>query len=174
MPKHDVPVILALDPSTQCGCAVGPAGDRPLLWSVSFGRSAVDAPEEIYGVAADFMFKSVISYQPALVAIEQPFNRTDGETNYGTTVLLQGIYAVLVGVARQLHIKVIPVMVQSWRSVTLGTSRLGGRDAAKRAMMAQCRALGWDAVDDNAADAAGIHIWASAKHVPYGVMAEGL
>jgi Holliday junction resolvasome RuvABC endonuclease subunit len=158
-------IIIAIDPATHCGCAIGEPGGDPRLSSVSMRKSKEDTHEDIWGRAVRWFDHVLQRHQPILVAVEKPFYST-GETTFSTTVVLQGMYAVFVAAARAKNITVWPVSVQTWRKHTLGTSKLGGRDAAKKAMVKLCRQLSWSAPDDNAADAAGIWVWASAKHAP--------
>jgi Holliday junction resolvasome RuvABC endonuclease subunit len=158
--------IIALDPATHCGCAIGIAGGEPRLSSVAMRDSKDDTHEDIYGRAARWFDHVLQRYQPCLVAVEKPFYAT-GNSTFATTVVLQGLYAVLTGVARARNITVWPVTVQTWRKHALGKSKHGSRDEAKKAMVKLCRTLGWPAPDDNAADAAGVWLWAAAKHAPH-------
>jgi Holliday junction resolvasome RuvABC endonuclease subunit len=162
--------IIALDPATHCGCAIGAAGSEPRLSSVTMRDSKDDTHEDVYGRATRWFNQVVQRHQPVLVAIEKPFYAT-GNSNFSTTVVLQGLYAVFTGVARAQNITVWPVTVGSWRKHTLGKAKLGSRDEAKKAMVKLCKTLSWPAPDDNAADAAGIWIWASAKFAPHKAIA---
>lgn len=163
------PTIIALDPATHCGCAVGTVGGTPRLSSVTMRDSRDDPVEDVYGRAARWFGQVLDRHEPVLVAVEKPFYST-GNTNFSTTAMLQGLYAVLTGIARARGIVVWPVSVATWRKYTLGTSKLGSREDAKRTMMKLCRQLRWSAPDDNAAEAAGVFIWASAKYSPAGVV----
>lgn len=163
------PLIIALDPATHCGCAVGEIGGKPKLSSVTLRDSVDDAHEDVFGRAVRWIEQVIERYHPQLLAIEKPFFINE-RSNYSTTVVLHGIYAGLTGAARARHIVVWPVQAATWRKHALGTSKLGSRDDAKAAMVTLCRRLGWSAPDDNAAEAAGIWIWATAKFAPYGVV----
>src|SRR5690348_4826887 len=155
-------VIISLDPATRTGCAIGVPGDVPKLSSVAMRDNKDDTHEDIYGRAARWFDQVIQRHQPVLVAVEKPFYAT-GNSTFSTTVVLQGLYAVFTGIARSRNVTVWPVTVQTWRKHSLGTSKLGGRDEAKKAMVKLCKMLGWSAPDDNAADAAGVYIWATAK-----------
>ena len=162
------PVVIALDPARALGCAVGSIGGVPKLTSIKLGGDGTP-DEEVFGAGARVLDALINDAAPVLVTVERPFYKT-GESNYGTTVLLHGLYGALVGMARAHEIIVWPVAVASWRAVALGTSKFASQDAGKKASLAMCKRLGWDAADDNAADAGGIWMWATAKYAPYGVL----
>lgn len=162
-------VIIALDPATHTGCAVGEAGSKPKLSSVTMRDSSDDALEDVFGRAERWFRQVVERHQPVVVAIEKPFYATEN-THFGTTQVLQGLYAVYAGVARGRNITVWPVTVQTWRKRALGASKFGGRQDAKKAMLQLCQHLQWSAPDDNAADSAGVWIWATARYAPYGAV----
>jgi hypothetical protein len=160
--------VITFDPAKTCGCAVGPIAGKPALSSHVLGDD--DTPNtDVFGRAAGLVCDLVNLYQPVLIAVEQPFYK-DGESNYATTVMLHGLYGAITGAARARRVLVWPVAVSTWRALALGTSKFGSRNGAKRAMMALCAQLGWPAADDNAADAAGIWMWATSKYAPYGVL----
>lgn len=158
--------IIALDPATHCGCAIGVPGSEPRLSSVTLRKDKSDEHEDIYGRASRWFDQVIQRHNPVLVAIEKPFYST-GNTTFSTTVVLQGLYAVIAGIARARNITVWSVSSGTWRKHTLGTAKHGGRDEAKKAMVKLCKTLNWSAPDDNAADAAGIWIWATAKFAPH-------
>lgn len=159
-------VIIALDPATKIGCAIGVPGSEPRLSSVMMRKDSDESHEDIYGRASRWFDHVLQRHQPVLVAVEKPFYST-GNTTFSTTVVLQGLYAVLTGIARARNVTVWPVTSGSWRKHTLGKARHGSRDEAKKAMLKLCKTLGWHAPDDNASDAAGVWIWASAKFAPH-------
>lgn len=163
------PVILALDPATKTGCAIGELGGIPKLTSIAMSDGVGDKHEDVYGRAARWITNKIIAHRPVVMAIETPPYMV-GKSNHNTTLVLIGVYAVMTGIARANDVTVWPVSVATWRKHTLGTSKLGGRAEAKQAMIKLCRQLGWSAPDDNASDAAGIFIWAAAKFAPYGAI----
>jgi Holliday junction resolvasome RuvABC endonuclease subunit len=164
------PNVIALDPATTCGCAVGPVGGKPALSSIVLGE-ANDTIIDVFGRAARTVHEMIERYSPVLIAVEQPFYKSK-ESNYATTMLLHGLYGAITGAARARMIRVLPVAVSTWRSSALGTAKFGSRKAAKQAMLSLCAQLGWPASDDNAADAAGIWMWATATYAPFGVLPE--
>lgn len=166
------PIVIALDPARALGCAVGPAGGEPELTSIVLGGSMTAPLIEVFGHAVRHLDRLITTYDPALIAIEEPFFNSEGKTTYDVTTALQGLFGALSGIARARYVRVVPVAVRSWRATALGTAKFADRKAAKVAMMRHCARIGWRAENDNEADAAGIHIWASAKHVPYGQFAD--
>lgn len=162
------PVLIALDPARQLGCAVGRVGGKPTLSSIKLG-TARTPDEEVFGNGASTLDRVISESGAVAVAIERPFFK-EGESNYGTTVLLHGLYGTFVGVAIMRGLRVFPVAVKTWRSVALGTSKFASRHAGKSASMALCAQLGWEASDDNAADAGGVWIWGTSTIAPYGVV----
>ncbi|SHG87496.1 hypothetical protein [Bradyrhizobium erythrophlei] len=162
------PSVITFDPATACGCAVGPIGGKPDLRSIKLDRHG-DRPIDVFGQAASLVHGLIAEHDPVLIAVEEPFYK-NGESRYETTVLLHGLYGAITGAARCRNITVWSVAVSTWRAKALGTSKFGSRNNAKKAMMTLCAQLGWPAVDDNAADAGGIWMWATAKYAPFGVL----
>jgi hypothetical protein len=162
------PVVIAFDPATTCGCAFGRIGGEPTLASVKLGDRRTSLPD-LCGAAVRHVNTLIDNCNPVLFAVEEPFFK-EGDSNYGTTVILHGLYGAITGAARARGVLVWPVAVSTWRAVALGTSKFGSRNSAKKAMMDLCAQLGWPAEDDNAADAGGIWTWATAKYAPYGVL----
>ena len=162
--------IIAIDSSSHVGCAIGAIGSAPKLTSIAMSDGAGDRHEDIYGRAARWITNKISACHPVVMAIETPPYMV-GKSNHNTTQVLIGVYAIMTGIARASNITVWQVSVSTWRKHTLGTSKFGGRAEAKRAMMKLCQQLGWSAPDDNAADSAGIWIWAAAKYAPWGAVA---
>ncbi|WP_024516956.1 hypothetical protein [Bradyrhizobium sp. Tv2a-2] len=162
------PVVIGLDPSRKLGCAVGPIGGRPSLSTIIIGKDSTPH-EDVFGGGAQLLDGLIRKSGAVAVGIERPFYKK-GESNYDTTVLMHGLYGALVGVAQLHGLKVMPCAVATWRKVALGTAKLGSRQAGKKAMMDLCAQLGWDADDDNAADAGGVWMWTGAEYAPYGIV----
>ncbi|UGY15242.1 hypothetical protein HAP48_0043075 [Bradyrhizobium septentrionale] len=160
------PSILTFDPSRKLGYGAGPIGGTPELGTVTLGND--NTPDiEVYGRCARAVDDLIVKHQPALIVVEQPFY-IKGESNYGTTQLLHGLYGCICGMARSRNVQCWSVAVQTWRAMALGTAKFHGRDGAKQAMLAYCKNVGWVAVDDNAADAGGMWIWGCSTFAPYG------
>lgn len=150
------------------GLARGPVGGNPALFSIKLGGENT-ADEEVFGEAARILNRHIDEVSPVLIAIEEPFYKA-GESNYGTTRLLHGLYGALVGIARLRGVIVWPVAVATWRRAVLGTAKFSSRQGAKNAAMTFCKGNGWHACDDNAAEAGCIFHWAATKYAPFGVL----
>jgi hypothetical protein len=157
------PTILAIDPATQTGFALGVTGSVPQLitkrWSIPG-----DKLEDRFGRASYFINGALTGVD--YVAIEAPI-LAYSNTQWDTILLLVGLHGIFTGAARSRQIPVMVVAAASWRKHFLGTSKMeGGRGALKAEAMRRCRWLKWDAPDDNAADAAGIFNWAESQIAP--------
>lgn len=153
--------ILALDPATLTGVAYGIPGGTPKLSVWKLREDPDDEPEEIFRRAATLMWRRMVLEPPALLAIEVPVppHMAKGVTQHKTSAIMLGLYGLYVGIARARGVKVIPAPIRTWRKCALGVGNLPG-EQAKRLMMKRCKALGWEASDHNAAEAAGIWFWA--------------
>lgn len=146
-------IVLALDIATRTGFAVGAPGRQPE--NSGSLRFVGDDHEAIFADALKWCAGMLRTYHPHIVAWEAPiavsFKR--GFTNVNTTKILYGLPAVFGATARLLGIAdVREVPVQTIRRVFLGNGRIK-KAVAKRLVMRECRARGWEPVDDNEADA---------------------
>jgi hypothetical protein len=170
-------VILALDPAKKCGVAIGAPGERPHLSVVNFARE-LDEPEDIFARSLKWIDRALdgvigvgngfVLDKPTLLAIEAPIAPSEkfGFTTFDTTLIALGLSAIFRGSARARGIPIMLAPINSWRKYCLSRGNLKGRDA-KAAMIRLCRGLGWgDAIDHNAAEAAGIFLWASGQINP--------
>lgn len=154
--------ILALDPATNMGVADGLAGGTPALSVVRLRHSPEDEAEDLFGRAGEWLWRRIVLGKPDVLAIEQPIPpmKMRGVTSYAMTKLSHGLYGALIGIAKAAGAEIMPVHIATWRKCVLGKGNMPGVDA-KRAMMEQCRRLGWPAETHDAAEAGGIHIYAS-------------
>lgn len=154
--------LLAIDPATVTGVADGLAGGTPMLTVIRLRTSPDDTAEDIFGRAGEWLWRRLVLGKPDVMAIEQPIPpaRMKGKTNYQMTKISHGIYGTMIGIAKAAGVEVLPVHIASWRKCVLGKGNMPGADA-KRAMMEQCRRLGWPTETHDGAEAAGIHIYAS-------------
>jgi hypothetical protein len=79
--------------------------------------------------------------------------------------LLHGLNDVFAAATRARGTPLIYVQVNVWRKFFLGSGNMRGADA-KRAALEQCRRLKWLAPDHNAAEAAGIWLYACGQLAP--------
>jgi len=155
--------ILAIDPGTNgMGIADGIVGETPTLSAIKFRADDDDDHLDILGRAGRWMWMRVSLHYPDVLAIERPVppHAARGFTNFDTTMLTIGLYGGLVMIAKAARIKVVPAHIATWRKAVHGKGNLKGPDA-KRRMVELCRQLKWEAPDHNAAEAAGIWMWAA-------------
>jgi hypothetical protein len=154
--------ILALDPASTTGVADGYIGDTPALSVWRLREDADDEPHDIARRAARLLWLRISHEKPDVLAIEMPVppHSAKGHTNAATTVITQGLYFLYTGIAGAARIKIVPAHIRRWRKAILGQGNLKG-DIAKARMMAMCRRMSLDPPDHNAAEAAGIWMWAA-------------
>ena len=162
---YDGGPILAIDAATRCGFAFGEPGKTPLLESIAL-RRPTDPRTVAFGNASRIIYKFINSpTPPVLVVIEGtvPLIKIKGKrkTDAGASVL-KGLYAIFAGAAEAHGIPVQSANIQKWRKHSLGAGNLTTEEAKRRSMQ-MCERFGWQAADDNAADAAGIWLWACSQ-----------
>lgn len=158
------PYIVAIDPATNSGFCEGHVGASPMLHAQRF-RSGADDDIDLYGAATLYFATFLMTRKPDLIAIEAPIMAAWGKTNAQTTAITRGLYAIFTGIARAKGIRVLTADIGTWRKYTLGRGNLKGPDA-KRQCVALCRQLGWNAPTHDAAEAAGIWLWAGSQLAP--------
>jgi hypothetical protein len=156
-------LIIGIDAATHCGVTEGYAGKKPdRIYSVNFGRKD-DEPEDVYGRVLYWFSKRCLDNVPAVLGIERPiasFAATKtGKTTHQSTTMLNGIYSILVAVAKCKSITVVPVGISTWRASFFGKGKGHvKREVAKGLAIEGCRLRGWEVPpnDDDAAESAGI------------------
>lgn len=164
---YDGGPILAIDPNTHTGLCFGRPGERPALSTKHFRTDETDEPEDIHERAVDFFATWFRDDRPSLVVIEAPVppSQVGGFTNFNTTLITIGIYAIVAGITKCKSIPFMRAPINSWRKHSLGSGRLKGEEAKRRAKVL-CRRLEFDAPDHNAAESAGIWLWTVARVAP--------
>lgn len=154
--------VLAIDPGTNMGVADGELGGTPELSVVRLRKDGDDDPEHLFGRAGRWIWER-IKTGPTIdvLAIEAPIPPMVSR-DYHSTRLAMGLNGLLVGVAKAALITVKSPTVGQWRKRVLGHGRMSGPDA-KRAMVRYCKALNWPACSHDAAEAAGIWMWACSE-----------
>lgn len=173
-------VILALDVSTdRTGVAFGPARERPssIVW-----RFDKDDPVDVRHAKLARAIGDIVSRErPSFAVIEEPLNPAAARviTNMKTTLALIGgacVAAATLHLCGVRHVRM--VSVQAIRKAFIGRARIkggydaerrrkvSGGEAAKAAVMAHCRLLGWPAEDHNAADALAAWSWMAGELSP--------
>jgi hypothetical protein len=111
--------------------------------------------------------------RPDVLAIEEPVApfQMQGQTQWSTTQIALGLQAIFMGAARRHGIKIITAPIRSWRKYALGHGALKGTDAKAR-MVRLVHELGFgdEDTDHNAAEAAGIWLYAGAQVAPMQVV----
>jgi hypothetical protein len=149
--------ILALDLATITGWARGRVGETPTSGSIRFGtREASDGA--VFGHAIGW-FSKLLEAQPRpdIIVLESmlPPGAKVGHTNSSTRDRLAGLHAIVRGVAHirgEGAIELACYSVGDIRHHFIGERSLK-RAQAKQAILTRCAMLGWQAVDNNAADA---------------------
>jgi len=156
-----VPRILALDVATRMGVAEGEPGLIPVLTTINLGRD-YDDHADVFARAALWITRRMLDDRPDFVVLERPVGIHD-------SALLLGLRGVMLGLVRAHDVKVIEVAVATWRVYFLGSGKLK-KAVAKARAVDTCALLGWGRdLDHNAAEAAGMWLWACAKIAPRAV-----
>jgi hypothetical protein len=163
-------IVLALDPAKKTGWCVGAPGARPHLGLVNFARE-LDDHFDICMRAGSWidtqLCPNAIHGRVTVLAIERPVppSKAFGGTNFDTTLIALGLFAIFGAAARSRGIKILPAHIGTWRKYALGVGNLRGAEA-KAGMVRLVKGLGWGDVGHDAAEAAGIWLWASGQLAP--------
>jgi len=157
-------IIAALDLATKTGVAVGPIGGQPELWTLdleSKGEAKFHATRlmQIQGLAHRLISEQGVGF----IAIEKPF--VASHNNWETTLLTIGLTANVLSWAARKGIPVDIIPAQTVAKHFTGSGKMK-RDEKKAAILAECRARGWDPKDDNQADAAALWDLACSRLCP--------
>lgn len=158
--------IVALDIATSTGVCVGSSGADPVAWSVDLGK----------GLSEDRRFSNILKLTHGLIEKHQPdlivVEAFIGGKN--ASAYLIGLVACVRAIAANRGVKVVMVFPATVRKHFLGkamTSRdfpgfkaAKAKIAIKECVAAQCRRIGWDVPDLDAADAAATWDWACANY----------
>jgi hypothetical protein len=158
--------ILALDLATTMGWAHGRARERYHHGSVRLGP-----PGSSHGRVGATLITFLTDFckvngRPDCIVYESPLNpfAMRGKTNFKTARVLLSMPFTVEAVAHLLSVDVQEVGVSTVRSHFVGGSIAKGD--GKALVQRQCRLLGYDPQDDNAADAIAILDYAlSIRHV---------
>jgi crossover junction endodeoxyribonuclease RuvC len=151
--------ILALDIATQLGWARGKVGDvAPQFGHLRFAKPGASAAA-VFGNAIRFLSATLEPHpRPDIVIVESllPAAAKVGDTNREVRDRLSGLHAIVRGVCflRGVY-EVQEATTQQVRGHFIGVHNLK-RDAAKLAVIDQCRRIGWQVVNDDEADACAL------------------
>jgi hypothetical protein len=150
--------VLALDPATITGVADGIAGGTPVLSTVHLRKSPDDDFDDLMDRAARWMLERLASDPPRVLVLETPVPPL-ASRNFDSTKVAMGLDGLWTGIARSRGVYVRHARVQEWRAGVLGNGRMKG-PVAKARMVEMCKRLKWPAIDHNAAEAAGVWLFA--------------
>lgn len=153
--------VLALDISgASTGVAIGHGAEAPRSFAVSFDGATRG---HVGAGFAKWLRDLMIVEQPDLVVFEAPLRQSDENTSIDSVRLLTGLSFTTETICAMRGVKSYEAHVQSWRKVFLGHGRPAN---PKKAALAMCQMLGWDAGGSHdRADALGVWCWA---HFNYG------
>lgn len=158
--------ILALDLATTTGWALGEDHLAP-----AHGRFSLPSCGENYGVfAAEFwrwLAGRLVRHEPRLVAYEKPIHLPTDKLHTVRRLYSLATVTEMVCVAK--GVQVVSYGLDEIRTNFVGPlhrKRFPGRDNIKRAVIAECRARGWNPNGDDDADALALLDLARVKHVP--------
>jgi hypothetical protein len=153
-------LVMAIDPNTNTGIAEGEPGGTPWLSLARFRCAETDTTEDIFERITEHFSERLKANSPDHVFIEAsvPPSSLQGATNFNTTLITIGAYAIITGLVRCAGIPIHRAPINTWRKGAFGNGRMNGADA-KRAALETCRRLRWPASDHNVAEAACIWIW---------------
>jgi hypothetical protein len=158
--------VLALDPATKTGYAIGRPKEQPVLATVDLGDEFA-THNDIFRRAHYWLAGVLKAQRPDLFVIEDvvPPSAIQGRTTHSGSIISVGLSGIFIGMAGAHGIPVLRAPISTWRKYFLGHGKLP-REKAKLAAMRQCRRLGCTYKDDNAAEAGGIWFWACGQIMP--------
>lgn len=158
------PLIWALDIATVTGFALGRVNETPTARSIRLGQPG--APSDALFVNCLRWFGDTLERGPVpdILAIEEllPPTARRGETSTSAQHRLAGLHGIIRALARHHEIaEIVGVNVLAVRAHFIHRRNLQ-REAAKRAVLDTCKALGWHADDNNCADALALWSYTAA------------
>lgn len=159
--------ILALDVATCVGWAFGGAGDQPASGTFRCPSTGDDSGRFLEGYAR-WLTAKIRELGPKEVVFEAPI--LPRQTNITTLRKLYSLAGMTEFVCVLEGVACTEITAGEWRRAFLGMHypKSGTRDELKRAVISGCRALGWNPVDDNEADAMAIwHVAVSVRNPRY-------
>ncbi len=156
-------IILAIDPGTKCGFAVGNSAKVPVSWSVHL--SSTHSPEDLAATFGSMILGLTRKHRPELVAIERfisPVAQPSGAPVI-TSLMLHGAVAAICGI---LKVPLVSISPATWRKHFLGSVPKGRKEvktaAVKRAQL--LRYVPPDCADQDRAEACGIWDYSAAHY----------
>lgn len=159
--------VVALDIATNTGVAVGSSGGTPRAWSVDLRRGHAKASEDVrFSEILRLTQGLIVEHEPDLIAVEAFIGGKHA------SAFLIGLVACVRGCAANRGVRcemVYPATVRKHfvgKALTSkdfpGMKQARAKIAIKERIAAQCRAIGWEVTDLDAADALATWDWACA------------
>lgn len=139
--------VLSFDTATKTGVCFGIAGQRPRAWSIDLGKSDWDIR---FSKTLRMTAHYIRQFEPDLVVVEAFVGGPKANTD------LAGLVACVLGEANRLNVRTVRYYPSSVRKHFLGTISRASKVPIKARVYAQCKVLGWDVPDLDAADAAAL------------------
>jgi hypothetical protein len=165
--------ILALDPGTTTGWAVGSPGETPVWGARNLGVGKSSG--QVISVFRAWLNTIIYQEKPSLIAFEAPYIARAGAAKPGgpppqNAMVLRRLLA-LVGqieaIAFELRIEVCESPTQEFCKYFTGKGRWpGGRDEKKRQTILACHRYGWLDVSEDSADALSLLAFAESIIAP--------
>lgn len=148
--------LLSLDLATRLGFAHGDSvtADKPVA-----GWHQLPATGEDIGRFAlayhDWLRAIVADVRPDMIVFEEPMPDQAGRTPITTSLKLKGLCWHTEFYCKVKGIRCAQVHASTWKKAFTGSAR-ASKSQKPYPVVTSCRQRGWDIIDDNAADAAGI------------------
>lgn len=145
---------LALDLATVTGWAVHSTGmDRPF-----FGHLRLPPNPQVIGPACATLWAFLLDQNKmhSFTHIVFEAQHVGAKIDMNVVYKLVGLGATVEFFCHQAGIKCYKLPIATWRKHFVGRGSGLSRQQAKQLCLAECEKLGWDTIDDNAAEACGI------------------
>jgi hypothetical protein len=159
--------ILAIDPGTITGWAVGAPGTDPTFGARNFGSGKKNG--EIISTFRHWLNAMCYREKPEILAFEAPYIARVAPSsgvpqNAATLRRLLAIVGTIEAVGFELRLRVYETPTQEFCKFFTGRGRWpGGRDEKKRKTIEACHQLGWLDVTEDEADA--LSLWSYAEFI---------
>lgn len=158
-------LIMAIDPATILGWAIGPAGAIPRSGSVRLKKPSQDRDIAPFN-ALCFLRDTWVLDKPDLVCVEHFLNPA-AQKSADAIILQIEVYGVIVAMCQAYGIRYEAPERSTVLKHFIGAGRTGDRAETKRQVVQRAIMLGYmpkGATDDNRADACALFDWCAATH----------
>jgi Holliday junction resolvasome RuvABC endonuclease subunit len=155
--------LMAIDPATVLGFAIGPVGAIPRSGAVRLRKPSQDRDVAAFNCLC-FLRDTWVLDKPDLVCVEH-FLSPVAQKSADAIILQIEVYGVIVAMCMACGIPYRSVQPATWRKHFCGQANAGERDATKEMVIKRAKALKYipaDCSDNNRADACGIFDYGAA------------